>query len=69
MRAVFVENHKVAKYLKRKGAQVNCKNSEGDTILQIALRHKMKKVIAFWLFIGWDRNLKNNNGEDFYTFL
>ena len=55
MRAVYTENHKNAKYLKRKGAQVNFKNSEGDTILHIALKQKLTKVIAFCLFLGMNK--------------
>lgn len=47
MRSVFTQNHKIAKYLKKKGAKINFQNSEGDSILHIALRHKIAKVIAF----------------------
>lgn len=69
MRAVYVGNYKNAKHLKRKGAQVNFTNSDGDTILHIALRNKMQKTIAFCLFIGSNRKLTNKNCESFETFL
>ena len=47
MRAVLTQNTKNAKYLKKKGASINFKNSEGNTILHIALKKKLQKVIAF----------------------
>ena len=68
MRACFTENHKNAKYLKRKGAKINFKNSEGDTILHIALRNKNHKVIAFCLFIGCNKKIENEKGESFEKF-
>ena len=65
MRAVYTQNHKNAKYLKRKGAQVNFKNSDGDTILHIALKKKWAKVIAFCLFLGLNKKIENNDGLSF----
>lgn len=65
MRAVYTDNYKNAKYLKRKGAQVNFKNSKGDTILHIALKNKWTKMIAFCLFVGWNKQIENNDGISF----
>ncbi|CAI2366918.1 unnamed protein product [Moneuplotes crassus] len=69
MRACFTQNHKIAKYLKKKGAKINFHNSDGDSILHIALRHKLKKVIAFCLLMGCNTKLTNEKGESYEKFL
>ena len=46
MRAVLTQNTKNAKFLKKKGASVNHRNSDNETILHIALREKLPKVVA-----------------------
>ena len=57
---------KVAKLMFNSNVNVNYQHSDdGGTVLHKAIKHGNKKAIGFALFIGWDKNLKDNNGDSF----
>lgn len=56
-------NIQIVRLLLKAGANVNAKNSVGDTALHTAARTRNKELIAFLLENGADKNIKNKKGE------
>jgi len=63
--AVFLGENEIARFLAAKGAfaELNAKDSDGNTMLHLAARHGPKRLLETLLFVGSLVNDVNNNGE------
>ena len=65
-RLVLEHKFKVAKLLFNSKVQVDYQHSaDGDSVLHKAIKKGDKKAIGFCIFIGCDKDLKNNDGDSF----
>ena len=68
-RLVLENKYKVAKLLFNSKVNVNYQHiKDGETVLHKAIKNGNKKAIGFCLYIGWNKELKNNKGESFKIF-
>lgn len=65
-RLVLDNKFKVGKLLFNSKVQVNYQHSkDGDTVLHKCIKNGDRKAIGFCLYMNWDKNIKNNEGDSF----
>lgn len=56
-------HHKIVQLLLNRGADLNARNQEGSTVLQVASARGHQKLVIFLLKMGADANAKNHEGS------